>query len=201
VGGYGSGRRGGRPSVEASWRIDVRRLKRWGYLKPNCTTIGEWSWSRWGETAGTVRVSCTTSDEVGGHLNLSFTVRGAPVVQHIAMEWVPMRFGGRRWYCICPDSGRRCTVLVLPNGGRHFASVKAWRLPYASQSEDAIGRAHRRIAKAERRLEGLSKYARIPTREKLWQRISDAEEVLDHGTMRLMARFLARDPKLRERLR
>jgi hypothetical protein len=59
--------------------------------------------------------------------------------------------------------------------------VKAWRLPYASQNEDAFGRAHRRIAKANERLDRMSKYARKPTRQRQWDRIWDAEEVLDYG--------------------
>ncbi|MBP7482059.1 MAG: hypothetical protein KA788_05935 [Lacunisphaera sp.] len=112
---------------------------------------------------------------------ISFSHKGEQVTQNITLEAVPMRFGGWRWYARCPSSGRRCTTLVMPNGGHRFASVKAWRLPYASQNEDAFGRAHRRIAKANERLARMSRYARRPTRQRQRERLWEAEEVLDHG--------------------
>ena len=40
---------------------------------------------------------------------------------------------------------------------------------------------HRRIAKANERLGRMSKYARTPTRQRQWDRLWKAEEVLDHG--------------------
>jgi len=198
MGGYGSGRRGGRPSVEASFRIELPKLRRAGFLKPGCDTSGIWSWqNNYGEHTGSVRVRCNMAGQFGAELEISCSIDGEPMFQRISLEWASMRFGGRRWYAICPRSGRRCTVLALPNGGRHFASIKAWRLPYASQNEDAIGRAHRSIAKAERKLERLSRYARKRTRQKFWNRIADAEEVLEYGTARLLQRLLTRDAKLR----
>jgi hypothetical protein len=114
-------------------------------------------------------------------MDISFERDGQRVDQHIYLEPVEMRFGGWRWYARCPMSGRRCMTLVLPNGGHRFASVKAWRLPYASQREDIFGRAHRKIAKANERLDRMSKYARTPTRQHQWDRIAEAEEVLDYG--------------------
>lgn len=95
----------------------------------------------------------------------------------------------REPYAGCPLSGRRCTTLVMPNGGHRFASVKAWRLPYASQNEDVFGLAHRRVAKAEERLARLSKYARMPTRHRAWERIEEAEGVLDYGLASAWARL------------
>jgi hypothetical protein len=127
---------------------------------------------------------------------IEFSYKGEPVRQDIRLEAVPTRFGGWRWYACCPFSGRRCTTLVLPNGGGRFASVKAWRLPYASQNEDAFGRAHRRIAKANERLDRMSKYARTPTRHRQWERIADAEEVLDHGLMMAVGRLSALESRL-----
>lgn len=128
-------------------------------------------------------------------MNISFTHKGEPVEQLITLVSVAMRFGGWRWYAICPFTGRRCTTLVLPNGGHRFASVKAWRLPYGSQNEDAYGRAHRRIAKAEARLEGMSKYARRPTRERQWARIEDGNSVLDYGLVIACGRIMQADAR------
>lgn len=196
MGGYGSGRSGGRPTVESSPRLELPRLRRAGYLKPGCRVSGTWSWSRGGEPSCSVGMVCTVDMSGQSTIVLSFTLRGDAVTQQIRLEAAPMRFGGFRWYALCPFSGQRCTTLVLPNGGNRFASVKGWRLPYSSQNEDAIGRAHRRIAKAEARLERMSKYARTASRERQWNKVIDAEEVLDHG----LARVWLRLSKLERRL-
>lgn len=181
MGGYGSGPGGGRPTVEGSLRLELPRLRRAGYFKPNHRVAGTWSWSRGGEPSGSVSIACMVDPERASSMVINFTRNGEPVTQNITLEAVPMRFGGWRWYARCPVSGRRCTTLVLPNGGHRFASVKAWRLPYSSQNEDAYGRAHRRIAKANERLGRMSKYTRTPTRQRQWDTIWDAEAVLDDG--------------------
>ena len=189
MGGWGSGRYGGRPTVDASLRIELPHLRRTGYFKVGHRVSGVLSWSRGGETVGRVSVACRLDPEGESTLEVDFSHDGTPVSQSIRLEAVPMRFGGYRWFARCPFTYRRCTTLVLPNGGNRFASVKAWRLSYGSQREDDFGRAHRRIAKAEARLARLSRYARRPTRERLWARIEDGESVLDDGLALAYARF------------
>jgi len=196
MGGYGSGPGGGRPTVEGSLRIELPRLRRAGYLKTGHRVSGTWSWSRGGEPSGSVSIACMVDPERASSMVIEFTHKGEPVTQNIRLEAVPMRFGGWRWYARCPFSGRRCTTLVMPNGGHRFASVKAWRLPYASQNEDAFGRAHRRIAKANERLARMSKYARTPTRRRQWDRVWDGEKVLDYGLTVAWARLSGLEARL-----
>jgi hypothetical protein len=196
MGGYGSGPGGGRPTVEGSLRLELPRLRRAGYLKLGQRVSGTWSWSRGGEPIGSVSVTCIVDPESTSSLVIEFNRNGEPVTQHISLEAVPMRFGGFRWYARCPFSGRRCTTLVMPNGGKRFASVKAWRLPYASQNEDAFGRAHRRIAKANERLARMSKYARTPTRQRQWDRLWEGERVLDYALTLAWARISGLEARL-----
>ena len=196
MGGSGSGRWGGRPTVEGSLRLELPRLRRAGYLKAGRRVSGTWSWSRGGETTGSVSVACTVDPERASSMVIDFTHKGEPVTQNINLEAVPMRFGGWRWYARCPFSGLRCTTLVMPNGGHRFASVKAWRLPYASQNEDAVSRAHRRIAKANERLDRMSKYARWPTVHRQWDRIDQANAVLDYGLTLAWARVSGLEARL-----
>lgn len=47
------------------------------------------------------------------------------------LESCPMHFGGERWYALCPNTGKRCTMLALPPGETHFASVSGWGLSKA----------------------------------------------------------------------
>lgn len=196
MGGYGSGPGGGRPTVEGSFRLELPRLRRAGYFKPGHRVSGTWSWSRGGEPSGSVGIACMVDPERASSMVIDFTRNGEPVTQNITLEAVPMRFGGWRWYARCPFNGRRCTTLVLPNGGHRFASVKAWRLPYASQNEDTFGRAHRRIAKANERLGRMSKYARTPTRQRQWDRIWEGERVLDYGLTVAWARLSGLEARL-----
>jgi hypothetical protein len=63
------------------------------------------------------------------------------------------KFGGLRWWFVCPRLNRRVRKLYLPLGGRHFWS-RAYRLVYASQRSTALDRAHRGQAKIKARLIG-----------------------------------------------
>lgn len=64
----------------------------------------------------------------------------------------PARFGGRRWYFLCRESGIRCRDLyfVAPI----FAPRKVHRLTYRSQGEGELDRLISRIEKIDARLEG-----------------------------------------------
>lgn len=190
MGGYGSGPGGGRPTAEASFRIDLPQLRQAGFLKPGCRVAGICRWTRQGELAGSVDIAVTLDPEGRSILTIAFQRNEEWISQEVLLVGVPMPFGGWRWFALCPMTGRRCTALVLPSGGQRFASIPAWRLPYASQREDIFGRAHRRIAKATARLDRMSKYARRPTRQKQWDRIVEAEAVLDQG-LELALRRLA----------
>src|SRR6185437_14157458 len=50
MGGYGSGRRGGRATTANYWQIDVRRMQRGGFLRLGSYSV--WKWSRNGEVPG-----------------------------------------------------------------------------------------------------------------------------------------------------
>lgn len=92
-------------------------------------------------------------------------------------------FGSERFYALCPLSGQRCTVLILPPGKTLFASVRGWGVPYASTRECEIGRAYRAMRKVEETR--LSKYARRPTRERYRQRWLKAFETASDWEDRL----------------
>ncbi len=64
------------------------------------------------------------------------TGRGAEVHleaygQRLAIVTVPMRFGGERWYFLCPECGRRCEVVYFLAG--RAACRKCQHLGYRSQ--------------------------------------------------------------------
>jgi len=105
---------------------------------------------------------------------------GRQIDQTIELESMPMRFGGERWFAKCPLSEKRCTTLVLPNGEARFASVAGWGVSYVSQRLGPVGRKFLALEKADRRLRGLSKYTRMPTRQRLKEEIRQLTCELEH---------------------
>jgi hypothetical protein len=140
MGGYGSGRSGGRPTVEDSLTLDLRRL-----FKGGCLRVGSWTSStlRWtvvstgeetasmgfqshlGEDNGYVRLHWTSTNRWTGETR--------QCADRIALTTKLQPYGGRRWFFVCPRTGVRATKLYLPSGAYTFASRKAYR-PWLSIS-------------------------------------------------------------------
>jgi hypothetical protein len=80
----------------------------------------------------------------------------------------PRHFGGRQWYFLCPQTGRRASVLWKPPGARSFASRQHWgrQVAYGSQFKPAYDRANARAQKIYNRLGGSSLDAAIPDKPK-----------------------------------
>lgn len=181
MGGYSSGRyrTRNRGAVEATLRLDLRQLRRRGFIRPNASVSGTWSWTCGGEPSGSIGVSVMVSDGSEGEAVLNYAVNGEPKVQRVRLVSTVCRYGGRRWYFVCPVDGRRCEVLCFARGG--FASRQAQRLTYYSQSEDELGRLYRARNKAQERLDGAGGRPRPrgANRERLVQRWISLEEAAD----------------------
>lgn len=176
MGGYGSGRRTNRPSTDECVRISLSTLKRLGMLKRYCFNRRERYWSIDGEVVA--RLTLITDIECREPfpcLKITGRAFGREIDCMVWLECMPVRFGGERWYALCPLTSRKCTVLVLPPGKSQFASVRGSSVAYSSQRECPIQRAHRAIHKADMRLRALPKYARRPTRERLVERLIERE--------------------------
>ncbi|MGE0735306.1 MAG: hypothetical protein AB7P50_11190 [Alphaproteobacteria bacterium] len=128
---------------------------------------------------------------------------GEPNRYKVRLTATQPRFGGVRWWFICPLSGRRVTKLFLPNGGDRFASRQAYRLGYACQRETKIDRVHRQGRKLHRALGGDGEWMDGPPDKPKWmrwrtyrrkmQQWETLEARLDAawlpGAMQLLARF------------
>lgn len=153
MGGVGSGRRRtvNRGTIEDVPLLDMREIRRLGLVKPGECMVDTLRWSQRGLTVAEARVRVDLSGPEAG--SITVTVLGCPT-QAIAIEGVPCRLGGQRFYFLCPDRGRRCEVLCLV--GSRFASRQAHRLGYATQGMDELGRARKRRRKLRERLDGKS---------------------------------------------
>ena len=180
MGGFGSGRRSNRPTTDDCLRINLSNLKQLGMLQRHCMTRREQMWSQYGQTiADLTLVTDVHGLQPSPRLTITGHAFGRVINCAIQLEEQPMPYGGERWFALCPRTGRRCTVLVLPPGQTHFASVKGWNVAYGSQRECPIHRGHRAIDKDQKRLRGLSKYTRKPTRERLLDKLIEREVFVD----------------------
>lgn len=159
MGGLLSGRRGWRRTIEgtSAIRLDVNAIMR--AVRPGMfPAVAACGWhSRAGGLAG-ARITLRLDDRLGS-AQLDYWAnhparRIGPSLQTLIMESTPCRFGGKRWWWVCPVTGRRCAVLFLPNGGDRFLSRQGWRLAYACQAETPLGRCHRRLRKLRGRMGG-----------------------------------------------
>jgi len=146
MGGYGSGRRGGRTKIESCWSLDVNRLNRDGCLLPGYE--GNRSWRQDGVRVASLGLRCNDD-----RLVLSYQLqppKGASetIEYAVSLTWSPCRHGGRRPYFLCPGSppdqpcGRRVANLYLRR--RYFLCRHCETLCYASQSEARHDRLLRR---------------------------------------------------------
>lgn len=137
MGGYGSGRQGGRPTADASRRIDIAWMLRRGLARDGGEIAGTLTWNCGGQPSGSISYRADMRSPDHARLLLHYT-RGEgedreKVKQKVPLTFTEPHFGGRRWWMICPYRGHRVGKLYLPPFGDRFASRKAWRLGYHSQ--------------------------------------------------------------------
>lgn len=209
MGGLLSGRSGWRRKCEHLHAVDIRKLKRWGLLRDGAAS--EIVWSVDGKATGRVHVRSTGPFV---HFRYQWQASGDadwhPVQLAVATETTPCNFGGqRRWFtCLC---NRRCAVLYVSRD--RIACRDCLRLAYASQSDDAIDRAWRRVHRLQRRLRlpesqlGWSASLTRPkgmhrrTHDRITDQIIDGycelEDLIEAGAKRLSARLAAYDARHR----
>ena len=147
MGGYGSGRSGGRQIIEDGLTLNLAKLLHDRLLRPGhiLTSSLIWTNTRTGQQVGSIGFQAHMTDE-HGRLRLYYTTTRWTGEKHNSDYWValtttPQPFGGRRWWFVCPYTGDRVTKLHLPPGAFTFASRKAHRLGYRSQRETPRDRA------------------------------------------------------------
>ena len=205
MGGYGSGRSGGRPIVEDSLTLDLRRLFEAGWLRPGTRTSGllRWTVVDTGEETASVGFKSEVKEE-SGYLQLHWTStnrwtgEARQCENRITLMTRSQPFGGRRWFFICPRTGENAAKLHLPSGAHTFACRKAYRLGYRSQRESPRDRSLSRAFALRRKIGGeggIGDYIAKPkgmhtrTFDRVMEKIYRAEEIVDAHTDLLLARL------------
>jgi hypothetical protein len=150
MGGFGSGRHGGKSTTDDCRALDVRRLQRDGLLTPG-QSFG-WNWTRNGETVASIQIRAEARRVM---LNYRHRRTGdwTPMEYPMYLDWTGCNLGGRRPWFLCPVAGcgRRVALLYLGGAGI-FACRHCYNLAYESQRETSSDRAGRRANAIRKRL-------------------------------------------------
>lgn len=206
MGGYNSGRWGGRPTVEAGLTVSLPMVMGRGWVRDGDAGHGSLHWSRNGERFASIGHSFDMREPESAWLKLSYTWAPAGgearrVEQHIQLTYTVPHYGGRRWWMLCPFTGRRVAKLHLPPGGGKFGSREAWRLGYRSQRIAHRDRPFEKLFRLQCKLashEGFEAGLIRPkgmwrrTYERHWERYLDLEEICAAEMMGVLGRLRLR---------
>ncbi len=189
MGGYGSGRRRNKKeTTESQKQIDIRWLRKIGYLQPD--TSGSLSWSRGGEQSGFINYRMEKNGMV---LFYHFWFDGGEweaVEQFVRFDWTPCNFGGFRTWLICPRCWKR--VAVLYGAGKHFLCRHCYNLTYASQQENLFGRLVIKAQSIRERLGGshnLFKFFPCKPKGMHWKtynRLHTKSKIIEYRLLRIL---------------
>ena len=150
MGGFGSGRHGGKSTTGDMHVLDIRKIARAGRLKPGQSF--SWQWTCNGEKIASVNMRTDTDrvtldyrarDRGGEWQAMNYPVR---------LSWTPCTYGGQRAWWLCPavGCGRRVAVLY---GGKVCACRHCHQLAYKTQREQSHDRAGSKADKLRERLQ------------------------------------------------
>lgn len=142
MGGYGSGRPASHLTCEASLRLDLSDPSIRTALAPGKATTGSWRWSSAGRQIASIGYTWSGPT---ARLILTYNWREEPVQQTIPLAASEPKFGGRRYWFVCPFTARWVRAVYLPNGAKLWGSRHAYRLRYQSQRETDLGKAMLRL--------------------------------------------------------
>ena len=151
MGGRGSGncfKGSSKATTERHYRIDIRWLKKHGYLQPGIYSFLPWPSN--GKQNGFIKFRIKADSMI---LNYRFHInvgQWEDLEEHIPFDRTPCNYGGYRKWFLCPHCRKR--VAVLYGAGKHFLCRHCYNLTYASQREDWGRRTFRKGRKIRKRL-------------------------------------------------
>lgn len=74
------------------------------------------------------------------------------VRQTVSLCYTLPRFGGKRWWMLCPIRHIRVGKLYMPPGGNLFASRHVWGLAYQCQRDAARDKPFERLSRLQKKL-------------------------------------------------
>ncbi|MBM4312522.1 MAG: hypothetical protein FJ122_01220 [Deltaproteobacteria bacterium] len=193
MGGYGSGKRlryGTKGTVDASKCVDIRYLKKHGFLLGGHYNL---SWTRNGQPSGNADIDIVA----GETMTVSCKWRRGS-----GEDWQPMKctvnlvhtactFGGTRQWFICPSCSRRVAVVILFAGS--VACRHCLNLTYASCKEGRLDRGFRKREKYKKMMGGADENLYFKPKGmhyQTWQQLRQKYQEAEMGALTVAARSL-----------
>jgi hypothetical protein len=145
MGGYGSGRHGGRPTTGSCYSLDVNRFNKGSALQEGVSCSISWS-NDDGNNVASIGITARANE-----IELKYNQNDIPKTQTVPIDKTPCHFGSTRPWFRCPYCSRSVGKLYVARDG--FACRKCYRLTYTSTRMDAIDRSWRSIRKLEAKLD------------------------------------------------
>lgn len=144
----------GKTSVEHCLTLDVYSMLRSGMLVPGGAMRGT---IRWDRSGATIAYQALLRSNGTGGLRLMWSARDGNGVRQRSECWLillttPQPFGGRRWWFVCPISGRLVAKVHKPSWSMQFASRAALGFDHAALREGAADRARRKEYRLRERI-------------------------------------------------
>lgn len=178
MGGNGSGkifRWDAKSTTESQKRIDIRWLKKYGYLRAG--NVGSLSWSRGDEQTGSIAYKMEEDRMILNYRHRPNGGEWEPVEQKISLDRTPCNYGGYRKWFRCPRCYKR--VAILYGAGKYFLCRHCYNLTYDSCNTHPIQRIFDKANKLRKKLGGeTGAFNFIPDRPKGMHR-STYDKIVD----------------------
>ncbi|MEB2786009.1 hypothetical protein [Algoriphagus persicinus] len=97
-------------------KINISKLKGWGYLTPNQWKSGQLNWTRNGSPNGEISIAICTQ-EGNEYLHLRYSYRDQPRDYQVQLIKKLSNLGkGEMWFFKCPKTGKLCRKLYSIGG-------------------------------------------------------------------------------------
>jgi hypothetical protein len=149
MGGFGSGRHGGKRTTVDMWALDIRKIAKAGRLTPGQSFF--WQWLRNCESVAKINIQIDVNQVI---LDYRARDRGGEwqaMKYPVRLSWTTCTYGGQRAWWLCPalGCGRRVAILY---GGKIYACRHCHQLAYRTQREQSHDRASSKADKLRDKL-------------------------------------------------
>ena len=97
-------------------KVNISKLKEWGYLNPDQTRKGIITWSTDRNQTGSISIRVSTQREQP-YIELDYKYMDKPRIYKVHLVSMPSNLGnGLIWYFLCPQTKKRCRTLYCIEG-------------------------------------------------------------------------------------
>ena len=149
MGGYGSGRTGGKMLTSQMLALDVRTLYSIGLVE-NLRRLQSKRQLESRDESGKVHIRVNAQHMSLNYFYIGYSGECLLINILIKFDWTSCYFGGRRLWFLCPKCRRRVAILY---GGKNFYCRICRNLAYPSENEKKPNRLLRKANKIKKCLE------------------------------------------------